>query len=267
MWEEVRRALGRLVSRTAVRELPAGRMTVSVALRGSDATDVPVIAAGAREELWRPRTETLLLAPPRAQEGGGGADLAAFTTVIGANAALQPSGCPVHAVSVAMDGGAVRSWEGPLAALGASRSAPVSPRAPRTQAVSLLSSRVDCRRLGSRLTLRGGRTVSALARLAEIPMTRQRLASEDGFAAERAHLAFVSGVPVEDVALVGVFLHVPLGAVGRLAVGDEGNCLRIWLKADALGPKRTPGPKLVTIVLGRQRSTGKTLQAVMAAQF
>lgn len=206
----------------------------------------------------------MLLPPPQAQEGGGGVDLAAVATVVGGNAALRPAACPVHAVSVSFGGGAVRAWGGPMVTGGASHAVPTALSLPGPPSVALLTSRVETRRDRGLLTLRGGRAVPALARLADVPMTRLRRVSPEGFVAERAHLAAASGVPVADVALVGVFSSVPVAAVGHLAVAEGGERLRIWLKGDALGPKRTPGPKLVTVVLGRQRSTGRTLQAVMA---
>lgn len=260
----MRRSLARLFARTGVRDLPAERIAVAVKVRGSDAALTPPVEAGVQENVWRPRTQALLLLPPGAVDGGGGADLATVATVIGGNAALRPAACRVRSLSVEAEGGAVLSWDGPFSTRSVPVKAPVAFRPAGTAAVPLLSGQVQTRREKAALTLRGGRSVAALGRLAEIPMTRARLVSEGGFAAERAHLAAASGVPVEDVALVGVYPHVPLAAVGQLAVGDEGGCLRIWLKSSAIGPKPVTSVKLVTVVFGRQRSTGRTLQAVIA---
>ena len=265
MWEEVRRTLARLFARAGVQDVPAGRMTVGVDVRESDATRPPAVDAGGHEVAWQPRTDAKLLLPPQAQDGGGGADLATVATVIGGNAALSPTDCPVHEVFVGMDGGAVRVWNGPFSGRSVPVAAPVAVGPVDCRTGALLSGRVESRRDKNVLTLRGGRVIPALGRMADVPMTRARLVSDEGFAAERAHLASVSGVSVDDVALVGVFPRVPLAAVGQLAVGDGGNCLRIWLKSGALGPKAVAGTRSVTIIFGRQRSTGRTLQAVMAA--
>nr|MDQ2688185.1 hypothetical protein [Armatimonadota bacterium] len=241
----------------------SGRMTVGVEVRASDATFWPAVDAGGREGGWRPQTETHFLQPPEAQEGGGGADLATVATVIGGNGALGAADCRSHPVLVQMDGGAVRAWEEALPERSAPIAVAVVPGPARVGAVSLLSGQIESRRDKAALMIRGGRSFPALGRMAEIPMTRARLVSDEGFAAERAHLSAVSHVPVADVVLIGVYPQVPLAAVGQLAVVDEGRVLRIWLKPSALGPKPLAASKLVTVIFGRQRSTGKSLQAVM----
>lgn len=266
VWEEVRRTLARLFARAAVRDLPAGQMTVSVVVRESNATGRPAVDAGEREGDWRPRTETRYLRPPEAQEGGGGADLATVATVIGGNSALGAADCRIHPAPVQINGGAVCAWEEALPERSVPVAVAVVPGPARVGSVSLLSRQVQTQRDKAALMIRGGRSFEARGRLAEIPMMRARFVSDKGFAAARAHLSAVSGVPVEDVALIGIYPHVPLAAVGQLAVVDEGRWLRIWLKSSALGPKPLSAPKLATVVFGRQRSTGKSLQAVMMHQ-
>lgn len=243
--------------------MPAERMTLGVKVRASDATATPRVDAGGLESRWRPRTDTHYLHPPEAQEGGGGADLATVATVIGGNRALKAADGRIHSISVQMQGGTVCAWEEALP----ERSVPVVvnviPGPAPVESVSLLPGQVQTRRDKAALTIRGGRSSSALGRMSEIPMTRARLISDEGFVAERAHLSAVSGVPVADVALIGVYPQVPLAAVGQLAVADEGRLLRLWLKPSAGGPKPPSTPKLVTVIFGRQRSTGKSLQAVL----
>lgn len=259
-------------------------MAFRAADRQSEALRLPKVEAGAEEGTWSPQSDVRLWALPQAEAGGEGADLATVASVISGNSALRPGSMPVHGPTVTVSGGTVHSWGTREAAV---RTPPVHPesvmfstvlrnaaavvRIPNTRPVKVAALRAAVTGAragqgGGLLTLRGGRVRPGPSILANIPLTRRRLSEpEEDFDRARALLATVGGVPEPDVMLIGVFPQVPLAAVERLALADEGAGLRIWLKPEALGPRRTGGPKLVTVVFGRQRSTGKMLQAVLTA--
>ena len=113
--------------------------------------------------------------------------------------------------------------------------------------------------------VRAPRVKSGSRPLADIPMTRAALSrsSQDIDFGPEEQLAASSGVPLHDIIMIGVFPHVPLHAVQRLSVlAVPGVSLQIWLKPEALSG-RISAHRSATIVLGRQRSTGKTLQTVV----
>ena len=103
--------------------------------------------------------------------------------------------------------------------------------------------------------------------LAQIPLKRagwpvpKGVPAADAFAAEWRLLAQKAGVAPEDVLLVGVFPQVPVAAVRRLALEEGALCL--WLKPEALAAAAAgKAPRLATLIVGRQRSTGKMIQTV-----
>ena len=81
------------------------------------------------------------------------------------------------------------------------------------------------------------------------------------FESERRRLAETAGLPAEEVTLLGVYPGVPILAVRRLVVEDEGRRLRLWLKPEALRGKRAL--RLITLLVGRRVADGKMLQAAL----
>ena len=250
---------------------------------------VPVPFAGAAEGRWRPGTQTVAVALPHCQAGAGDVDLAPVASVISLNAAPSlagPAGVRVGAAGLPPAACAVRRWDladapaqSPVVrpspttlAVGTVREPAVCFTAPETACLTVRppSSPRATRRLplGRRaapedvLRPTGGRVRSAPSVLAEVPLTRARRASPPGvpaaeaFAPERLRLAQSSGVSEEDIVLLGVFPQVPVAAVRRLAL-EEGGALSLWLKPEALAAAAAgKSPRLATLIVGRQRSTG-----------
>ena len=69
------------------------------------------------------------------------------------------------------------------------------------------------------------------------------------------------GLPLLDVTLLGVYEQVPILAVSRIVVEDEGRRLRLWLKPDVLRDRRAA--RRITLLVGRRISDGKMLQAAL----
>lgn len=281
--EEVRRSLGRLASRTTVRDLPTQQSLQAVVTRSMSAA--PLTAArGSWEDAWHPRTDIVHWPLPTAGAGGMGADLASVATIISANASLAaaagPVRCPAWCITdripqmsdatheiltrpsvtaslVRFGALMVRSVDS-FRAAGDVRLIPVPRPALKKQSGNNARS----------WNFLPPRMQSDLRILARVPIFRDALASPPGqepgeaFAAERRQLAASAQIEEADVLLLGVFPQVPLAMVEKLAVIAEGRSrLQIWLQPAALvaGPR---GVKLATIILGRQRSTGRTLQAI-----
>jgi len=101
--------------------------------------------------------------------------------------------------------------------------------------------------------------------LSHAPLLRRGLQSPVGvplstlFSAEHRCLAETVGLPLSDVTLLGVYPAIPIIAVRRLVVEDEGRQLRLWLKPESWWG--CPPPRRITLLIGRQSSTGKMLQA------
>ena len=81
------------------------------------------------------------------------------------------------------------------------------------------------------------------------------------FAPERRRLSEAAGLPLLDVTLLGVYEQVPILAVSRIVVEDEGRRLRLWLKPDVLRDRRAA--RRITLLVGRRISDGKMLQAAL----
>jgi hypothetical protein len=284
VWEEVRRALGRLASRTTVHEI-APQWSVPAVVKRSDATVTLAATAGAWEGNWRPQADTVAWPIPSAEEGGLGADLASVATVVSMNAALAAEAAPICCPPWRLEGSQVQAWDRHQAVLASPEVAAPSVRFGqlKVQAAALALTAGDVhlvpvpclaparwRKAESALAwaLAPPRMRSDLRILARVPIFRESAAAHAGqapteaFASERRHLAASAGIEESDVLLLGVFPQVPLAMVEKLIIAGESRTrLQIWLKSSALaaGPK---GVKLATIILGRQRSTGRALQAV-----
>ena len=100
--------------------------------------------------------------------------------------------------------------------------------------------------------------------LSRISLTRRGLEPPPGvlfaqaFGAEERRLAEAAHLSLDDVTLLGVYPGVPILAVSRIVVADKGRSLRLWLKPDVL--RGRGGTRLITLLVGRQVSSGKMLQ-------
>ena len=101
--------------------------------------------------------------------------------------------------------------------------------------------------------------------LSRIPLIRRSLAVDrltpSAHPEERARLAAMGKTTPDRVLVVGMFPAVPVAAVSRLALELDGSELRIWLKPEAVASGVTP--KMMTLLIGRDRETGKTIQTVL----
>jgi len=293
-WEAVRRALGKLAGRVVVRELPPDSAASAVAVREADALTPLPIAAGLREGKWAAVAASHTLPGPQAGAGARERDLLPSATLAGsqseragdcADFALRPATVGVLPVlraetSRVMEAGL--DW--PLTDVCLPEQFFHLPATPtRVNAVALLGAQ---KRLGATEALTGwavrlpktgklkiprpaGPTVrwggdSVLERM---PLTRRGLAAPPGveageaFAAEHRRLAEAMSLPPADVRLLGVFPGVPILAVRRILVADDGHSLRLWLKPDVVRVRTKL--RFITLLVGRQVSSGRMLQAAL----
>ena len=96
--------------------------------------------------------------------------------------------------------------------------------------------------------------------LRRMPVTRvsRALGSEP---AARRRLAQTVSLGTEEVTLLGIYPDVPILAVERIVVEDEGQRLKLWLKPEIL--RGRSGLHRITLLVGRQVATGKMLQAAL----
>lgn len=288
-WEAVRRALGKLAGRVVVREMPPGSGASAVAVRECDALTPPPVAAGGREGAWAAQAASHALPGPQAGAGEHERDLLPSATLAGegdrAEFTLRPatvSILPVLRAETSRVTEAGLDW--PLTDVCLPEQFFRLPAAPiRVKVVALLGSQ---KRLGVSQVLTGwavrlpktgrlkiprppGPTVrwggdSVLERM---PLTRRGLAvppgveAEEAFAAEHRRLAEAMSVPLGDVRLLGVFPGVPILAVRRILVADDGQSLRLWLKPDVVRARTKL--RFITLLVGRQVSSGRMLQAAL----
>ena len=83
----------------------------------------------------------------------------------------------------------------------------------------------------------------------------------EAFAAAQRRLAETAHLRMEEVALLGIYPDVPILAVERILVEDEGRQLKLWLKPEVL--RGRTGSHRITLLVGQQISTGKMLQAAL----
>jgi len=282
-WQAVRRALGRLAAHVAVRDLPKTEMTPLVAVRVLPCGQIPPISPGGRERDWKPVGEIRQAPVPQAGAGARDGDLLPGVRLVEGSAALAPPGCRVMPI-VQSDGSRTESADlllpafvvrlpdsfltlpaAPVrvrpAALLASGAAALS--APALKKWGIPPPKCGALRLPRAPDPRvrwGGDAV-----LSRIALTRRGLEPPPevpfslAFGAEERRLAEAAHLPLEDVTLLGIYPGVPIFAVSRLLVADEGRQLRLWLKPEVLRGRN--GPRLITLLVGRQTSSGKMLQA------
>lgn len=279
--------MGKWVARTQVRDLPPDALLRLASISENDLLRGPEPAQGIREMECRPGARVLAHITPEARAGGGGVDLAAVITVISGNGALGNGDCRTHAASIAPDAARVfapRSSQWQFGALGVSeeptqpiggacrmlpldglsvprmgRLATVLPKFARAPKMPRLAAGADGLPRFRRMVVRNG-----MGAVSRIPLIRRSLAVDrstpTAHPEERARLAAMGKTTPDRVLVVGIFPAVPVAVVSRLALEPDGTELRVWLKPEALASGATP--KMLTLLVGRDRETGKTIQTV-----
>jgi hypothetical protein len=293
-WEAIRRALARWISTVQVQALVPAETGEPFHVAEENCLVGETCAKGRRESEIAPQADVRTWASPQAEPGGMNADLCAVAVVVGLDAALQPEEMAVYAhpacektvathglpLGERLENSVTVSETSVSFLLGHIHAMPMRSR--ETQVASLPISAPDFPHR-PRFPLRLGRRevrednpvalpVTVRSRMAvttEIPMRRKRrpvpagLSFAEAFAAERRDLARASQVDLGDVALLGIYPQVPLAAVGRLGLDENGAELSLWLKQEALaGAAQGKMPRLVTMIVGRVRSTGRMIQTV-----
>lgn len=288
LWEQARAALARLFGHVSVQHLPLDALGQGVAGKTSEATRWADPLPGPREGGWQLEAVTAVWDAPACQPGAQNTDFAAVPCLVSANHAPHLVGDgvqggapgPARVEIYAVDAGRGASWAGTVWPL------PLTLTGGEAYRLPIQFGDVTLR--FAPLTLAGGGTPEAAARrgrssgvppvrvpetksylavLTRVPMTRRRAVPLPGvdpqvaFAAERHHLAASCGAPVDDVLLLAAFPRVPLALVQQMAIGGDGETLRLWLRPQGLGGKGRAAT--VTVVLGRRRSTGELIRAVM----
>ena len=270
-WQAVRRALGRVVSRVSVRQVESAERTIGAGVFAGDlALPPPKLPLNA----WKPSAATHVAFVPSAATGLGESNLLPSVTLAHGNYALPaPSiqAMPSVGVEFVRTNPIALEWAANVTALpDAFLRLPAAPV--RTQSVSLLplpktaplrdwpvqtppTRPLRLPRLSDPRVRWGGDSV-----LARMPVTRRGRAFGES-SAERRRLAETAHSGPDDVVLLGVYPDVPILAVERIVVEDEGRRLRLWLKPDVL--RSRSGAHRITLLVGRQVSNGKMLQAAL----
>lgn len=279
--EAVRRALGRLVSSAEVRRLPAEVLTPPVQVRVSEALQAPPLSPGRQEAQSKPSAALRRAAVPEAEVGAGEAELLPVARIAAGSQSLLPP-C-VHRMPV-VRAETCRTAQADLdlpvfPALLPEQFWLLPPAPVRVRSAALLPAPATAPLTGwefapgRSFALRvpgsnvprvrwGGDSVQS-----RMPLTRRSLdAPRDlplarAFEAERERLAVATGTPLEDVLLLGVYPGIPILAVSRILVAGENRGLRLWLKPEVLRSRKPL--RLITLVVGRQISGGKMIQAAL----
>jgi len=280
-WESARRALGRLFARAAVRSLPEGTMTPAVRDKATDSLAAPPVVPGGREHGWEPSAAVRRAAVPAAGVGAQDGDLRPVVRLTERDHALLPPQvltmpvvqsllCRIECAGllqppavVALPSAFLALPPAPLRVLSAallppSRTLPLrgwAVAAPRTASLRPPRPAAPRVRWGGDAVL-GRMALSRRARAAPAGVP-----DAQAFGGERLRLAQAAGLPPGEVTLLGVFDGVPILAVGRIVVADDGRLLRLWLKPEVLRARTTP--RLITLLVGRHDQTGKMLQAAL----
>jgi len=281
VFENVRRALGKLVSHTKVNriDLHAASPVASPGHRNVLEIDVPLNPAAAN-------SLSILVTDhhagiPHVDPGGGGVDLAAVVTVVSANSALGATSTQVYQVNVDYSHVGAPELSADLWTVQEAEVLSLNTSMPggdvyefpikRTRTVALGALPVDpvIVRAGTRFNfasaLRPPRveTACSIQRAYLAPMRRHSSILRRGPGLnmeERERLAAFGKTEIENIALIGLFRNIPVTAVSRLSVDEEAAELSIWLKPDAISSAAPP--KMVTLLIGRDISTGKMIQTV-----
>ena len=260
-------------------------MTLPVAVRTSAFAQVPPIVPGGREGDWKPLGEIRQAPVPQARAGTRAGDETPTVRLGESDAAFAPPIC--RAMPTVQTGGSrVENADLLLPAFivrlpDSFLTLPADPV--QVQSADLCVSRMAAL---SGPTLKGWGVKPAVCRVLRLPrvpdprvrqggdavlsriaLMRRGLEPPPGvpfalaFALEEHRLAEAAHLPPEDVTLLGIYPGVPILAVSRLVVAGEGRWLRLWLKPDVLRGRN--GTRLITLLVGRQTSSGKMLQTAL----
>ena len=270
-WQAVRRTLGRLFSRVGVREVGDAERTMTVLVKhGALASPPPQFSPRGG---WKPSAASALAAVPTAGTGLRESDLLPRVFLASGDYALRPPvmlalpsasataevqtlGLDWPVEVTALPESFVRLPSAPVrtqttALLGRPKTAPLQGWAIVPPPVRLLRlPRVDEPRVRW-----GGDSV-----LRRMPLTRRSRLTGGGHA-ERRRLAETVHLAPDEVALLGVYPDVPILAVERIVVEDEGRRLKLWLRPEVL--RGRSASHRITLLVGRQTATGKMLQAAL----
>lgn len=269
LWDAIRRKLGGLFAHTVVLSLPPERLALTAPQKVWNFA-LPV-EPGRQEQCWWPQAALRTCPIPQAQAPPQDSDLATMASVVSGNAALRPEVCETESAALPPRECVVQAvptdeWRIPPVS---ARTEPMrlSGGAARPRSVGVIQTPGLRRIVGTALCPakpRLGRATNVV--LAHVPLRREArparvgAAAAEAFEPERRRLSASSGVPLEDLLLIGVFPRIPVTAINRIALEADGS-LSVWLRPEALV---SPGTlKWLTVILGRQRSTGKMLQAIM----
>ena len=280
-WEAARHALGRLFSRASVYEVPANQILPQATVHCSNALMPQVLAPGASEHLWRacaavqPSSLTQIEAFVTSKGSCPEAIVASKSHVVSLpNCCVMPVFC-TSKLQIKQEGclGAVQivSLPDSFIALPADPLRLMSASVLSLPKIAALGSFFLAKPKGNPLLIprqspaRLGPARIGKIVLSRVPLLRWGLQAPVGiplsvlFFAEHLLLAETAGLPLSDVTLLGVYPAIPIIAVRRLVVEDEGRQLRLWLKPESWWGR--PAPPRMTLLIGRQASTGKMLQA------
>ena len=271
-WQAVRRALGRLISHVGVRQVESAEQTIFTEVRAGNLSLPPPALPSTN---WNPSASVHSASVPSVGTGLHESGLLPSVTLALGNHALptpdirvMPSaGAEAPRINIA----AALEWPASVTALpDAFLRLPAAPV--RTHAVPLLPLPKTAPLRGWPVqtpptrVLRSPRFTELRVRwggdsvLARMPLTRRGRAFGEA-SAERRRLAETAQIGVDAVILLGVYPDVPILAVERIVVEDEGRQLRLWLKPDVL--RSRSGSHRITLLVGRQVSDGKMLQAAL----
>ncbi len=280
LWEQIRRALGRLVTHTAVREIRVGSELLSSVVRSKTLAMAPVF--GGPDDHLKIHVLTHSDGVPAAAPGADGINLASVATVVSGDAALTRTDCPSHLVEVQYGSSSDRALErkeleivvetssvSPALTGGqASRTVPVIGRLPGfgpESRIDPIRSVVHPSPGNLVAALRPAQAVvrSAIDAAYGTPMVRATVGGRRGLGerkAERERLASSAKIAVDRVELIGVFDKIPVTAVSRLSVEEQAAELMVWLLPEAV--RAASPPKALTLLIGRDTQTGKMIQTV-----
>jgi hypothetical protein len=279
--ENVRRALGKLVTFTKVQEISIAETGQMPAVSTNDLLDVVVPSEMEPMDYLSIPVSDRPAGIPSAEPGGGGVDLASVVTVVSPDSAVNAAVTESYVIDVAyaethsyeiphsqlfvptpeptkadlnLLGGEVRNFSLDRVGAVATGSLPVDRIQVSVPTRRSVTEAMQPMRLGVR---------TSLAHAYQIPMVRRSSIERRGQALnlkERERLAQVSNSSLENVALIGLFRNVPVTAVSRLSVEEEAAELLIWLKPEAV---KSAGPlKMVNLLIGRDTVSGKMIQTV-----
>jgi hypothetical protein len=281
MLENVRRALGKLVTHTRVNEIDIDAAGQELVLpeHAVLTVDVP-LPVGEVDNLYV-SASIHTAGIPQAEPGGGNIDLASVATVVSADSALSEARTQSYALDVAYHESRsfdipVMQWGVPeprmdrvgVELAGGEVRAFSLERMQTTVTGSLPVDKLQVR-IGSRMSLADASrpmrfaVKNSVSRAYMVPLVRKSSIERRGPGLnmrEREKLAAASKIALENVVLIGIFRNVPVTAVSRLSVEEDAAQLSIWLKPEAAALS-TP-PKLMSLLIGRDTTSGKMIQTV-----